>query len=118
MTDGATLRVRREEVDGAAILRLAGEVDLTNADELQQAIEESTAATVVLDISELGYLDSSGIRALERGYRSISDDDRRLYVVAPPDTAAGWTLKVAGFDRRLLRESVEAALAADDDRAA
>ena len=118
MSDGATLRLRREEIDGAAVLHLAGEVDLTNADELQRAIEESTAAMVVLDVTELGYLDSSGIRALERGYRSTSDDDRRLYVVTPSDTAAGWTLKVAGFDRRLLRESVEAALAADDDRAA
>jgi anti-anti-sigma factor len=111
MSEGAVLEVSRREVSGAAVLRAAGEVDLTNADELQRAIEETIAPAVVLDLEALTYLDSSGIRAIERGYRRLLGEQRSLAIVCPPKTAAGWTFRVAGFDPRLLRESVDEALA-------
>ena len=99
------------------VVTVSGEVDLTNADELQRAVEETDAPAVVLDLTGLAYLDSSGIRAIDRGFRRLDSEDRTLVVVSPHDTAAGWTLRVAGFDPRLVFDNVEAALAVTVERA-
>jgi anti-anti-sigma factor len=110
VTDAGSLAIEENARGDVVVLRAAGEVDLTNADTLQQAVEETTAADVVLDVSGLAYVDSSGIRAVERGFRSLRSEQRRLVVVAPPETAAGWTFRVAGFDPAVMLESLDAAL--------
>ena len=110
MTDAASLAIEQDARGDVVVLRAAGEVDLTNADALQRAVEATTAAAVVLDVSRLAYVDSSGIRAIERGFRSLRSERRRLVVVAPPETAAGWTFRVAGFDPAVMLESLDAAL--------
>ena len=48
--------------------RLEGELDITNADELADVVEEELKGgrRVFLDLSELRFMDSSGIRALIR----------------------------------------------------
>jgi anti-anti-sigma factor len=112
VTDGAALAISRDARGDVLVLHAVGEVDLTNAETLQRTVEETTVPQVVLDVSGLTYLDSSGIRAIERGFRALRSDDRRLVVVAPPGTPAGWTFRVAGFDRAVTVESVDDAVAA------
>lgn len=48
--------------------RLVGELDITNADELAEVVEGELKGghRVFLDLSELRFMDSSGIRALIR----------------------------------------------------
>lgn len=112
MTDHAALAIAEDAQGDLVVLRAVGEVDLTNADTLQRSVEGTTAQRVVLDVSGLTYLDSSGIRAIERGFRALRAEQRRLVVVAPPETPAGWTFRVAGFDRAMMLESVDAAVEA------
>ena len=112
MSGDEKLTATIERRTGAVVVTVGGEVDLTNADALQHAVEEQDVDVVVLDLTELQYLDSSGIRAIEQGFRRLRAENRSLVVVSPPETASGWTLRVAGFDRGLLAESVDAALSA------
>jgi anti-anti-sigma factor len=63
MTELATLTF--EERTGVFVARLRGEIDMSNAEELSQAIGRTisnAAAGMVLDLSEVTYLDSAGIR--------------------------------------------------------
>ena len=57
--------VRREP--DRVILALDGELDMANASHLQDALaqaHQSTAAMIVLDLKELSFIDSTGLRVL------------------------------------------------------
>jgi anti-anti-sigma factor len=65
---GTSVRVERER----AIVALSGELDLPNAPMLDRVLEEPEvvgAAGIVLDLQELRFLDSSGLRAILRAQR-------------------------------------------------
>ena len=65
MSDLASFAVVK--ADEIVVGFLSGEIDLSNAKELESQIENAvpnTALGMVLDLSELRYLDSSGIRLL------------------------------------------------------
>jgi anti-anti-sigma factor len=110
MSNGPSVHITTRERNGAVVVLVEGEIDLTNADVLQRTVEEPRSSVVILDLTNVRYLDSSGIRAIERGFQQIRSEERTLLIVSPPDTPAGWTLHVAGFDRSLVVESVDAAL--------
>ena len=63
-----------------------GDVDLATApaleDALADAIRESAGALVV-DLSEVGFLDSSGLQVLMRARALLGREDRALVVVCP-----------------------------------
>lgn len=109
------VEITRDDRDGVDVVRVGGEVDLTNADAVRAAVEATRSAAVVLDLSRVAYLDSSGIRAIDRGHRRLAADRRTLLIVAPPETAVDWTFRVAGFKSELLVPSLEAALASAVD---
>jgi anti-anti-sigma factor len=110
------VEISRDDEDGVAVVRVEGEVDLTNADALLQAVEATTSSAVVLDLSQVAYLDSSGIRAIDRGHRHLVSERRSLFIVSPPDTPSDWTFRVAGFGRDIVRQSMNDALAAAVER--
>jgi anti-anti-sigma factor len=103
--------ITTEDRDGVAIIRLEGEVDLTNADRLRDAVAATTSPEVVLDVTAVSYLDSSGIRAIDRGHRHLASEQRSLFVVSPPGTPSSWTFRVAGFGDDVVHETLDAALA-------
>lgn len=111
MSEDSRLAITRARSDGVEVLTVAGEIDLTNADALQKAVGDTSTAAVVLDLSAVAYLDSSGIRAIDHVRRGLVSEHRSLVIVSPPGTPSAWTFRVAGFDRELVVESVEAALA-------
>lgn len=108
---GSLLALSFEHVAGAVVVRCAGEVDMSNADELRAAIESTAAADVIVDIGDLRYLDSSGIRAIEQAFRSARSGSRSFALVAPARSPAEWTYRVSGCDPDRLWPTVEAALA-------
>jgi anti-anti-sigma factor len=100
-----------EHVAGAAVLRCAGEVDMSNADDLRAAIESTAAADVIVDIGDLRYLDSSGLRAIEQAFRRARSSSRSFALVAPPGSPAEWTYRVSGCDPARMSSTVDEALA-------
>src|SRR5512139_696092 len=91
------LELEREELEGVQGVRVHGELDLTNADELSTAIQACTAASVVLDLSPVLFVDSAGVRAIDAEHARLVRSGRSLIVVAPPASRAAWTFRVAGF---------------------
>ena len=117
MSDSAIVDISSDARDGVDVVHVQGEVDLTNADAVQEAVEATRTPSVVLDLTRVAYLDSSGIRAIDRGHRRLVSEERSLFIVSPPDTPADWTFRVAGFRREMLLASLDAALASAVERA-
>ena len=66
------------------ILRLAGELDLGGIDEFERLLaagEGPEGGTVVLDLRELTFIDSSGLRALIMADQRVRADGGRFIVV-------------------------------------
>ncbi|MGH2878053.1 MAG: STAS domain-containing protein [Solirubrobacteraceae bacterium] len=62
-----SLEVASAADDGAVTVTLRGELDLASVVALQErltAVEQGAPALIVLDLSELSFIDSSGLRAL------------------------------------------------------
>ena len=101
-----------DESDGVEIIRLEGDVDLTNADLVREAVDATTADNVVLDLSAVTFLDSTAISTLDGGHRRLASDDRSLVVVSPPETPSAWTLRVTGLAGDVCESLDEALVAA------
>ena len=104
------LRLEHEQLDEALVVRVLGEVDRTTAAELADALSATTSGAVVLDLTDVSFLDSAGVRTIEAGRRDHRDGSRAFVVVAPSGSRAAWTLRIAGFDDGLVHESLESAL--------
>ena len=58
------LRGRAENADGAILLRLTGELDLVSEPVLADALAQGDGQPLRIDLSELAFMDSTGLRAL------------------------------------------------------
>jgi anti-anti-sigma factor len=86
--------------DGVLTIRLGGEIDLANADQVEAEIEESIDSSVteaVFELSEVEYLDSAGVRVLFVLADRLRTRQIGMRVVAPPGTPAHRVLELAGF---------------------
>ena len=96
----ATIRIERHADRSHA--HLAGEIDMSNAGEVYQqllAVAQSSE-TLVVDLSELSFIDSAGVAALDRLNRTVTGATR-LHIIAPDSSAPGRTLALAGMDKIL-----------------
>jgi anti-sigma B factor antagonist len=69
------------EKEGRRVLRLIGPITITNFFEFQSLIRSSTAPHLLLDLSQVPYIDSAGIGALVGAYVSHEKDGRSLALV-------------------------------------
>ncbi len=93
----ADLRIPKH--DGVVVVRITGEIDLSNAGELRSAIIEATpndALGLVLDLTSADYIDSAGIHLLYRLGDNLRARGQTLRVVIPPTSPASDTLRLAG----------------------
>jgi anti-anti-sigma factor len=101
-------------VDGVLVAHVFGEIDISNAGELAAAVHDRTpndAPGVVLDLSEIDYLDSGGIHMLYRLRESLRARGQSLAVVVPPASPVIDALRLAGIERNLdVAERLEEAL--------
>jgi anti-anti-sigma factor len=67
--------------DGQRILRLHGPLVLSNFFEFQRMVREDSSPTLVLDFSDVPYVDSAGIGALTMGYVHRQKDQLALLLV-------------------------------------
>jgi anti-anti-sigma factor len=111
MSDLASFAVRRE--DDIVVGVLSGEIDLSNATELEGAILDAvpnTALGLVLDLSELAYVDSSGVRLLLSLAGRLRWRGQGLALAAPDGSRCRRVLSLAGVDGSVVLETtVEAA---------
>jgi anti-anti-sigma factor len=72
--------------EGMALLALAGELDLASADVVRSAIDEargSGARRVVLDLTDVEFVDSSMLKELLRANAELPESGSALVLAAP-----------------------------------
>jgi anti-sigma B factor antagonist len=103
-----------ELVGDACVVRLGGELDLYNANEVRQALKTAFAdspSRVVVDLSEVEFLDSTALGVLIEARTML--ENRRAFILASPGLETRRALKISGLDRHFsVHDSVPEALAA------
>jgi anti-anti-sigma factor len=82
------LEVETQQRDGLVHVALRGELDLSTVNKVQdelRRVEADAPRVVVLDLSKLTFLDSTGLRCLVTADQRARDADRRLVLVRGPD---------------------------------
>lgn len=80
------LSISQKIENGAATLVVAGEVDVSNASELRDAIDAALATeptTLEVSLAEVPYIDSTGIGVLVGGAHRAASAGSRLVVSQP-----------------------------------
>jgi anti-sigma B factor antagonist len=83
-----------------AVVRARGEIDLSNADELEATIVqgwEETHAPVVVDLSQVEFMGSNGLSALIVALNRLCDEGSELRLRRPSATVRR-ILEVTGLD--------------------
>jgi anti-sigma B factor antagonist len=115
VTDLASIDVG-DSGDGIAIARIAGDLDLSNLAAIRAALVDAMpndALALVVDLTEVNFLDSSGVEMLLRLRQSLAVRQQRLAVAIPPGAPIRRALELSGAGEELaLHGSVDEAIAA------
>ena len=108
--------VREVLENGAAlVVRLAGELDLYNAETVRAALlaaVERSPQRLVVDLEGVRFIDSTALGVLIEARSKLSD--RRSFVLAAPGLETRRALEVSGLDRHFtVARTVTDAIAAD-----
>jgi anti-sigma B factor antagonist len=95
------LSLEVETTARARTLRLRGELDLGTAELVRDALREALAddhEEVVVDLTELAFIDSTGIAVL---IGALAEDDGVLRFIPSPAPAVARVLRLTGVEDRL-----------------
>ena len=87
---GEALKIRIDREEDAAVISLSGELDLSVAKELDGCIrdvEETEVSRIVMDLSDLSFIDSTGLEVLMNAKRR-SDSGRLSFTPSRHDGVA------------------------------
>jgi anti-anti-sigma factor len=102
MDDLVQVQIEQRDSDDVVVARLTGELDISGADTVGRRIAEavpSSARGVVVDMSELEFIDSSGISMLFALARRVGSRRQELRVVAPAGKPVARVLDIVEFER-------------------
>lgn len=119
----ADLRCRMRH--GVVVAELSGEIDMANADELHGAMAAATsnqALGLVIDLTDVEYLDSAGIHMVYRLRDALRAHGQRLGLVVPATSTINDALRLAGIGwggaiSASVEEALQALLAREVNRA-
>jgi anti-sigma B factor antagonist len=83
--------ISSRQVDQVTILDVSGNIDMSNSPEVRKTllrvIREKSAARVVLNLTGVAYIDSSGVASLVEGLKASRDLGLRLILFGLSDSA-------------------------------
>lgn len=95
------------------IVRLSGEIDLSNAGAIRRSVADSISnqmVEVVVELTEVRYLDSAGISMLFDLSRRLAEHGQRFVVVSPSASLIRRSLQASGWPSKFpLAESLHEA---------
>ena len=106
--------------DGVRVISVRGELDLSNAAELEPALEEAIGSgrgSVLIDLSECEFIDSTGIALIVRAWQRLDaaaggDGSGRL-AICSDNAQVRRVLEITGLEHSMsIHENRELALAA------
>jgi anti-sigma B factor antagonist len=87
-------------VSGAPGVRVRGEVDLSTAPELTEALDaaiRNSRGAFVVDLTDVDFLDSTGLTVFVRARALLGREERDLVIVCPPGPARR-VFEITGID--------------------
>jgi anti-anti-sigma factor len=89
------LTINVELADDFTYIHARGEIDRANAQQFEQRLNEAvrTAVPRIIDLGEVTYIDSAGLRALQ-----LSAQRGTSYLVLPRDARIYRTVMIAGIN--------------------
>jgi anti-anti-sigma factor len=102
MDDLVEVQIEQREDDDVVVARLTGELDIAGAESVGQRIAEavpSSARGVVVDMTGLEFIDSSGVSMLFSLARRVGSRRQELRVVAPTGKPVARVLDIVEFAR-------------------
>jgi anti-sigma B factor antagonist len=109
------LRLIVENRNGHVLVRAVGELDLSTAPSLTTAAEDAFGdgyRLLLLDLSGVSFMDSTGLSALLAVHRDAEARDARAAIIAPSDNALR-VLEMLGVDQVLnIYPTLDAAITA------
>jgi anti-sigma B factor antagonist len=104
-----------ERVGEARLVRLGGELDLYNAQDVRETLFEACSDSpqrVVVDLGEVEFIDSTALGVLIEARSRMNDG--RAFLLAAPGLETRRALKISGLDHHFaVHDTVPAALDAD-----
>jgi len=86
-----SFELRTSQAAAALVVTVVGEVDMATAPDLAQAIDAGTlhhsVRRVVVDLTDVSFLDSSALNTLVHGQRGLAQRQTEFRVVNPSDHA-------------------------------
>jgi anti-sigma B factor antagonist len=119
--DGLVLRMRTVPLGpGVQVVSAEGELDLHTTKQLEEALESTDHPRVILDLTEVPFIDSTALGAIVASTKRMRSQGRELIVVAG-NPVVSRVLTITGLERvfsvqHSLAEAITSAL--DDDTAA
>jgi anti-anti-sigma factor len=94
------LEVRKTTVGAVAVVELTGEIDLTNADELQTRLEALAidASGLVVDLNRVTFVDSAALHVLFRLGRQLHGDEKGYGVVLEASAPVSKTIELVRLE--------------------
>jgi anti-anti-sigma factor len=78
------LEVRGEDRGGVRVIHLTGELDIASVPALEEALEAADVPKVVVDLHELAFMDSTGLRAILLAARAAEERGASFALVQGP----------------------------------
>ncbi|HET8979957.1 MAG TPA: STAS domain-containing protein [Solirubrobacteraceae bacterium] len=107
--------IQMSDAGRVVVARLTGELDLSNTGNIGAVLAEAvpnSAHALVVDLSEVDYLDSAGIHLIYELRERLRTRGQALRLVIPADAPAHDALRLAGVSGHVATShSVDAALA-------
>jgi anti-sigma B factor antagonist len=103
------LQIAIERHSHMVIVRLTGEVDVATAPELDRRLQETAAGGhthVLIDLSEVEFMDSTGLQSIVRAQYSADSDGRRL-TLRPGSPQVQRLFAITGLLDRMIFEDPE-----------
>jgi len=109
----ASIDISIERVAPAVVYAVSGEMDLATASELDNQLDlDGAESVVVLDLTGVTFIDSTGLRAVVGAHDDAADRNKELRVI--PGTRVMRLLEITGVHERLAVFPDRASALADD----
>jgi anti-sigma B factor antagonist len=96
--------VQAEHVEGVAIVAIAGEIDVSNGEEVQSAVLDAVTletSCLLLDLSGVEYFDSVGVRLSFDLEQRLGRQRIEFAIVRPPASYVRKVLELCGAEHVL-----------------
>jgi anti-sigma B factor antagonist len=100
--NAAQLVVSHREEPAGTVIEAVGEVDLTTAAQLREAllaaVGTSAQSSIIVDLSKVDFIDSAGLALLVEARKRLSPEGRTMSILLAPGRQPERVLKLGRFD--------------------